>query len=119
MVKVPQILKIVMNSNVLGISFNSIIIETFMYALMIGYNIHRHNPFSLYGENVFLGSSNLFIIACFFRYSRDKKYAKYIRGTVLLFSVAAPLILQLVPDFVIENSLWLGILACRCVITQS
>lgn len=48
-VKVPQILKIVVNRSVVGISYSSVIIETFMNALLIGYNLNRENPFSIYG----------------------------------------------------------------------
>ena len=100
-----------MNCSVLGISFSSIIIEAIMYFMMMGYNIHKGYPFSIYGENVFLGVSNIFIIACFFLFSKDKKLGTYIKGTLLLFGISGPLIFQLAPSFVIENSLWLGMIA--------
>lgn len=100
-VKAPQIIKIVMNKSIIGISFSSIVIEALMNSLLIGYNIFRGNPFSIYGENVFLGVSNLLMIACFFIFSTDKKYGTYIRGTVLLIAISAPLILQLAPAAII------------------
>ena len=81
-----------------------------MNSLMIGYNIHRSNPFSIYGENVFLGFCNLVIILSFFFFSKEKM-AMYIKGTALLLAISVPLILQLAPSFVIEHSLWMGIFA--------
>jgi hypothetical protein len=94
-------LKIIVNKSVAGISYSSVIIETLMNSLLIGYNLYRKNPFSIYGENVFLGIANLFIVGCYFMFSTDKKYGKYIRGLVILFGVSIPLILQLVPVIVI------------------
>jgi len=82
-----------------------------MYFLMMAYNIHKGYPFSIYGENVFLGISNLFIISFFFLFSEDKKYGTYIKGLLFLTGVFVPLIFQLVPGFIIDNSLWLGMTA--------
>jgi mannose-P-dolichol utilization defect protein 1 len=98
-VKAPQIVKILMNCSILGISFSSIVIEAIMYFMMMGYNIHKGYPFSIYGENVFLGVSNIFIMACFFVFCKEKKYSTYIKGTLLLFGISIPLIFQLAPNF--------------------
>lgn len=106
-------MKIMMNCSVVGISFSSIIIETLMNAMVIAYNIYRGNPFSIYGENVFLGISNLYMVVCFFMFSREKKYSTYIKGTLLLIGISTPLILQLAPPIIIENSIWLSIIACN------
>lgn len=84
---------------------------------MMGYNIHKGYPFSIYGENVFLGASNVFIVGCFFLFCKEKRYGYYAKGSIILLAVAVPLICQMTPTVVIENSLWLGMIACKWVIT--
>lgn len=52
--KVPQILKIVKGKSVEGLSFSSLVFETTLYFFTVSYNLFKSNPFSLYGENVFI-----------------------------------------------------------------
>jgi hypothetical protein len=87
--------------------------QAFMNALLIGYNIYRGNPFSIYGENVFLGVENLIIMALFFVYPIKKDIPKYIGYTVALFILSTPMILQLVPGRVQEFSITLSIVVCN------
>jgi len=108
-VKMPQILKIITNKSIAGISFSSCALELFMNSLMIGYNIYRDNPFSIYGENVFLGLSNIIIIGLFFRYPIIKDFNIYWITSVLIFISSSLLILQLVPDWVQESSITLAV----------
>lgn len=88
-------------------------IQAFMNSLLIGYNIYRGNPFSIYGENVFLGVENLIIMALFFIYPIKKDIPKYITYTVLLFALGLPVILQMVPGKVQEFSITLSIIVCN------
>lgn len=118
-VKLPQIIKIMRNHSTLGISFRSVVLEVhvsatqcFMNCLLIGYNIFRGNPFSIYGENVFLGVQNLIIIALFFIYPSQKSLTSYLVGVVLLVALSVPLIGQMVPEWIQEMSISLSIVIC-------
>lgn len=71
-----------------------------MNALMIGYNIQRDNPFSIYGENVFLGLSNLAITLSFLLFSKSNKLY-HLKGIIILMLISGPLILQIAPSVVI------------------
>lgn len=68
-----------------------------MNCLLIGYNIFRRNPFSIYGENVFLAVQNAVILALFFVYPNQPSRRSYIIWSLLLVGLAVPLIGQLVP----------------------
>ena len=68
-VKIPQVIKIVMNKSVFGISYQSIILETLTNWITIIYSWYNVIPFSIYGENVFLLVQNLLIMAFFCFYS--------------------------------------------------
>ena len=70
-VKVPQLLNILLQQSVYGISYPSVLLEFATNWTMTVYNWHRHNPFSIYGENVFIGLQNLIIMALFVVYARS------------------------------------------------
>lgn len=70
-VKVPQVIKILMNKSVYGISFVAILMESLTNWVTIVYSWYRGNPFSIYGENVFLLVQNLLILLLFIIYGRN------------------------------------------------
>lgn len=52
--KLPQILNIMKNKSVIGLSFSALFNETLLYLFNAAYNINKGNDFMLYGENVFI-----------------------------------------------------------------
>ena len=48
-VKIPQVIKILIDKSVFGISFTSIILESLTNWITIIYSLYRGNPFSIYG----------------------------------------------------------------------
>ena len=76
-VKIPQVIKIVMNKSVFGISYQSIILETLTNWITIIYSWYNVIPFSIYGENIFLLAQNLLIMAffCFYSTRNGSMYA--------------------------------------------
>lgn len=48
-VKIPQLIKILIEKSVFGISFFSVIMEAMTNWVMIVYSWYRGNPFSIYG----------------------------------------------------------------------
>lgn len=67
-VKVPQLIKILISKSIFGISFISILMESMTNWVMIVYSWWRGNPFSIYGENVFLLIQNIIILGFFVIY---------------------------------------------------
>lgn len=50
--KLPQILKIIQNQSITGISLTSFYIETLAFSICAAYGLHRGMPISTYGEHV-------------------------------------------------------------------
>ncbi|KAI3652422.1 hypothetical protein MP228_002747 [Amoeboaphelidium protococcarum] len=71
LVKVPQLLKIVASGSAQGISLNSYILETVAYCIALVYNYRHGNPFSTYGESIFVTLQNFVIIALMLWYGRQ------------------------------------------------
>lgn len=77
-VKIPQIIKIVMDQSVFGLSYFSIILESATNWITIVYSLHAFIPFSIYGENAFILTQNIIILFFFIIYgnklpSKDKQ----------------------------------------------
>ena len=72
--KVPQIIKILKEKSVFGISFESVILELLMGWLTIIYNLFFDNPFSIYGDHILVLLQNFFIIGLFCAYSEKPIY---------------------------------------------
>ncbi|KAI8982395.1 hypothetical protein BDF20DRAFT_987297 [Mycotypha africana] len=70
-VKIPQILTILKNRSAAGLSLSSYIIETLSYFITLAYNMRQGNPFSTYGEMMFIVIQNIVIISLMFVYSRQ------------------------------------------------
>lgn len=60
-----------LDKSVYGISFTSVLTESMTNWVTIVYSWHRGNPFSIYGENVFILVQNLLIMALFVLYARN------------------------------------------------
>ncbi|KAG5463574.1 MAG: hypothetical protein BJ554DRAFT_6357 [Olpidium bornovanus] len=58
-VKLPQVLKIVNGRSAQGLSMASALLETAGYVVSLAYNIRLGNPFSTYGETLFITVQNL------------------------------------------------------------
>ncbi len=73
--------------------------------LASGYCIYKGNPFSLYGENVFIGAQMLIIILLFVTFGTGNKLV-YL-GSFFVMILAAYFITdpQNIPNFVVENSI--------------
>ena len=82
-VKVPQIVKILKEKSVYGISFESIIFEGLVSWFAIIYSLFFDNPFSIYGDHIFLLIQNFIIIGLFCMYS-DKSMMRYLIPLLLL-----------------------------------
>ncbi|KAI8928771.1 hypothetical protein BC831DRAFT_423342 [Entophlyctis helioformis] len=67
--KVPQILNIVNSGSVEGLSFASFFIEAVAITITVAYNYRLQNPFSTYGEGVFVNAQNLVILVLILVYS--------------------------------------------------
>ncbi|PVU90262.1 hypothetical protein BB560_006215 [Smittium megazygosporum] len=62
-VKVPQIYKIVKKRSSFGISLSSVVLECISNIVSFSYNFRNHNPFSTFGESLFIGIQNLLLIS--------------------------------------------------------
>ena len=69
-VKVPQIVKILKEKSVYGISFESVILEALVSWFAILYSLFFGNPFSIFGDHIFLLTQNFIIIGLFCVYSK-------------------------------------------------
>jgi mannose-P-dolichol utilization defect protein 1 len=80
-VKVPQILKILNSGSVVGLSALSYVLESFVSLIITVYNYRHANPFSTYGESLFLTVQNLVILGLIWLHRRRF-------GSLLLMSLA-------------------------------
>ncbi|KAI8333714.1 hypothetical protein BC941DRAFT_434270 [Chlamydoabsidia padenii] len=70
-VKVPQIMTIVSHGSAQGLSLLSYLIETLSYTITLAYNIRQDNPFSTFGEILFITLQNLIIASLILSYSKQ------------------------------------------------
>ncbi|OMJ12430.1 Mannose-P-dolichol utilization defect 1 protein [Smittium culicis] len=74
-VKVPQIQKVVSQKSIYGLSQTSLILECLSNIVATSYNFRSSNPFSSYGEALFIGFQNLILIALCKHYSKKSYFA--------------------------------------------
>lgn len=67
-VKVPQILTILKNGSAQGLSLTSYLLETLSYFITLSYNLRQGNPFSTFGEIMFICIQNIIILSLIFYY---------------------------------------------------
>lgn len=59
--KIPQILAIIRNKSVEGLSLSMFVLELVGYFITLAYNLREKNPFSTYGETFFVILQSTFI----------------------------------------------------------
>jgi mannose-P-dolichol utilization defect 1 len=69
-VKVPQIMKILVNNSTKGISPMAYYVETTVYLQSAAYSMHLGLQFSVYGENLFMTAQNLAIIGLMWKFEK-------------------------------------------------
>ncbi|CAG8552586.1 7638_t:CDS:1 [Ambispora leptoticha] len=74
LIKLPQVLKIIANGSARGLSFESYVLETIAYAVGLAYNFRQGNPFSTYGENLFLTIQDIIILLLILNYRGQKDH---------------------------------------------
>lgn len=79
-VKIPQILTILKNQSAQGLSLTSYLLETLSYFITLSYNLRQGNPFSTFGEILFICIQNVIIVSLIFYYGRQLG----LLGTVLI-----------------------------------
>lgn len=62
LVKLPQIVKLLMTRSTVGLSFLAYILETMATSINFAYNLRAGNPFTTYGETLFITGQNLLIV---------------------------------------------------------
>ncbi|KAI8334423.1 hypothetical protein BC941DRAFT_473005 [Chlamydoabsidia padenii] len=82
-IKVPQMITIIHHRSTKGLSLLSYYLETYAYLIILAYNLRQQNPFSTYGEVVFIASQNVLITLMIFWYGRSRP------GGVLLGNLVA------------------------------
>ncbi|GBC04635.1 hypothetical protein RclHR1_05790016 [Rhizophagus clarus] len=96
LVKLPQILKILSARSARGLSLSSCILETCALAIGLAYNFRQGNPFSTYGELLFLTIQNIVIILLIFNYSGHYKnlYLTGITIVVISYALGSPTLIN-------------------------
>lgn len=61
-VKVPQILKVLLSRSAEGLSFLSVVMETLAASIAFAYNFRADNPFTTYGETLFMTLQNIILL---------------------------------------------------------
>ncbi|KAL8030013.1 hypothetical protein ABFX02_14G260100 [Erythranthe guttata] len=90
-VKLPQILKILKNNSVRGLSILSFELEVVGYTIALAYCLHKGLPFSAYGELAFLLIQGIILVAIIYYYSQPLGTKTWIRA--LLYCAIAPTIM--------------------------
>ncbi|KAL1546927.1 mannose-P-dolichol utilization defect 1 protein 2 [Salvia divinorum] len=90
-VKLPQIIKIVQNSSVKGLSVVAFELDVVGYTIALAYCLHKGLPFSAYGELAFLLIQAIILVAIIYCFSQPLGTMTWIRG--LLYCAIAPTVL--------------------------
>ncbi|KAI7869710.1 hypothetical protein BDF14DRAFT_1779821 [Spinellus fusiger] len=91
-VKVPQILTILSKKSSEGLSLASFFIETMAYCIALAYNVRQHNPFSTFGEVVFMTLQDIAITVLILYYTQQRGLA-VVTGLgffFILYSLSSP-----------------------------
>ncbi|XP_010455063.1 PREDICTED: mannose-P-dolichol utilization defect 1 protein homolog 1 [Camelina sativa] len=90
-VKLPQIMKIVDNKSVKGLSVVAFELEVVGYTISLAYCLYKELPFSAFGELAFLLIQALILVGCIYYFSRPLSVATWVRA--LLYFALAPTVL--------------------------
>lgn len=97
-VKVPQIITIIKNRSAKGISLASFLLETCAYEIVLVYNMRLHNPFSTFGEVLFMTSQNILISVLIVYYNGEKQLI----GPLLAGFGGGYLLLNVIPSWLMS-----------------
>lgn len=97
-VKVPQIITILKHRSAKGISLASFLLETCAYEIVLVYNTRLHNPFSTYGEVLFMTSQNV-LISLFIVYYNEERH---LVGPLLAGFGGGYLLLNIIPSWLMS-----------------
>lgn len=111
-VKVPQILKVLSAQSAKGLVQSMYYVECWMNAIVMCYNIHLNNSFSLYGETVFLLLQNLILISLIWQYSQTISTSEKISFTL----ATTALITYLYTDVYVPTIVWDLAMSCQFVL---
>ncbi|KAF3512861.1 hypothetical protein F2Q69_00000982 [Brassica cretica] len=100
-VKLPQIMKILENKSVRGLSVAAFEFEVLGYTILLAYCLDKKLPFSAYGELAFLLIQALILVACSYYFSRTLSVSTWVRA-VLYFALAPILFTGRVDPLVFE-----------------
>ncbi|XP_031267276.1 mannose-P-dolichol utilization defect 1 protein homolog 2 [Pistacia vera] len=103
-VKLPQILKILKNSSVRGLSVVAFELEVVGYTIALAYCLHKGLPFSAYGELAFLLVQAIILVAIIYYYSPSVGTTTCIKA--LLYCAVAPTVLAGQIDPVLFEALY-------------
>lgn len=70
-VKLPQIMSIARSRSAAGISLSMFVLDLIGFTITLGYNVARQNPFSTWGETLFLLTQTVIILALMLYYSKN------------------------------------------------
>ncbi|KAI8641744.1 hypothetical protein BD408DRAFT_403118 [Parasitella parasitica] len=94
-VKIPQIATILKHRSAQGLSLTSFLLETCAYQIVMVYNMRLHNPFSTYGEVLFMTLQNIAICMLIVWYTRER----HLSGVTCLGFICIFAMLVLVPSW--------------------
>ncbi|KAL1208497.1 Mannose-P-dolichol utilization defect 1-like protein [Cardamine amara subsp. amara] len=100
-VKLPQIMKIVDNKSVRGLSVVAFELEVVGYTISLGYCLHKKLPFSAFGEVVFLLIQALILVACIYYFSEPLSLTTWVKA-VIYFAIAPTVIAGKIDPLVFE-----------------
>ncbi|KAH0456559.1 hypothetical protein IEQ34_014466 [Dendrobium chrysotoxum] len=103
-VKVPQIIKILKNNSIRGLSVAAFELEVVGYTIALSYCLHNGLPFSAYGELAFLLVQAIILVAILYYYSAPLGVKIWTRA--LLYCALAPTILAGQIDPVLFEALY-------------
>ncbi|KAF4346070.1 mannose-P-dolichol utilization defect 1 protein homolog 2 [Cannabis sativa] len=103
-VKLPQIMKILKNGSVRGLSVVSFELEVVGYTIALAYCFNKGLPFSAYGELAFLLIQAIILVAVIYYFSQPLGLTTWIRA--LLYCAVAPTILAGQIDPVLFEALY-------------
>lgn len=95
-VKIPQIITILRHGSAKGLSLTSFLLETTAYEIVLIYNTRLNNPFSTFGEVLFMTIQNIIISILIVYFNNDNKRNEMI-GLIVFGSVSMLIVFLLIP----------------------
>ena len=97
-VKFPQIIKIYNSKSIEGLSISSFYFEVIQFTVGACYAIHNSQPFSTYGENMFMWFQCTIQVVLYWHYNKTGASTKLAVAGLYLGIILAPLVSGLLPE---------------------